>query len=95
MNKKMSFFKMPQPDLIPETTKDKRLASNGKTHNVTYPVSYRYNGGIIIGDKWFNGYKIPQPKIPKGWKLVNIGCGLQLNSRPPFAINVLQPINNP
>ena len=89
----MSFVTLSQPDCIPETAKDKSLAAKGKAHRVIYPVSYRYNGGIIIGNKWHEGFKIPRPKIPKGWELHNLGCGLQLNSRPPYATNVLMPIN--
>ena len=86
----MSFFKVAQPDLIPATAKDKRLAAQGKSHEVTYPVSYRYNGGIIIKDKHYEGYEIPRPAIPEGWKLENLGCGLQLNARPPYATNFLR-----
>ena len=59
---------------------------------VTYPVSYRYNGGIIIDGKWYEGYTVPRPKVPKGFELVSIGCGLQLNAHPPYATSYLKPI---
>jgi hypothetical protein len=60
---------------------------------VTYPVSYKYNGGIIINNKWYEGYEVPKPKVPKGFKLVGIGCGLQLNTHPPYATSYLKPID--
>jgi hypothetical protein len=52
---------------------------------VTYPVSYKYNGGIIINKKWYDGYIVGQPLVPKGFKLVSIGVGLNLNNQPPLA----------
>ena len=52
---------------------------------VTYPVSYRYNGGIVIGDKLYEGFTVPAPKIPEGYYIEGIGCGFQLNARPPYA----------
>jgi len=61
---------------------------------VTYPVSYRYNGGIIIDKKHYQGYKVAKPKVPKGFKLVGIGCGLQLNATPPYATAYLKPIKD-
>ena len=58
---------------------------------VTYPVSYRYNGGIIIDGQCYEGFKVAKPKVPKGFKLTSIACGLQLNARPPFATRYLEP----
>jgi len=60
---------------------------------VTYPTSYRYNGGIVIDGKWYQGYKVVSPKVPKGFELVGIACGLQLNARPPYATRYLKPID--
>ena len=60
---------------------------------VTYPVSYRYNGGTIVGDKWYDGFVVAKPKVPKGFELVGIGCGLQLNAKPPYATRYLKPLN--
>lgn len=60
---------------------------------VTYSVSYRYNGGITIGNKWYEGYKVPPPKVPKGFKLTGIACGLQLNARPPYATAYIEAID--
>jgi hypothetical protein len=61
---------------------------------VTYPVSYRYNGGITVGNRWYEGYTVPSPKVPKGFKLTSIGRGLQLNARPPCATSYLEPIDS-
>jgi len=59
---------------------------------VTYAVSYRYNGGgISIRDKWYAGFKVPAPLINPGYVLVGIGVGLQLNACPPYATGVLKP----
>ena len=52
---------------------------------VTFPVSYRYNGGIVIGNKWYEGFEVPRPKVPKGFELYSIGVGLQLNAQPHYA----------
>ncbi len=60
---------------------------------VTYPVSYRYNGGIIVDGKWYEGFKVVKPKVPKGYKLTSIFCGLQLNARPPYATAYLEPLD--
>jgi hypothetical protein len=59
---------------------------------VTFPVSYRYNGGIVIDDEWYAGYEVPPPVVPAGFELVGIGCGLQLNARPPYATQYLRPL---
>jgi len=56
---------------------------------VTYPVSCRYNGGIVIDDKHYEGFTVPAPKIPKGYYTMGIGCGLQLNARPPYATSLI------
>jgi hypothetical protein len=60
---------------------------------VMYAVSYTYNGGITIGDEWYDGYEVPPPLINPGYKLVGIGVGLQLNAQPPLATAVLRRIN--
>jgi len=70
-------------------TKGEKWCDN---HLVTYPVSYRYNGGIVIDDTWYEGYEVAKPTVPEGFKLVGIGCGLQLNASPPFATAYLKPI---
>lgn len=62
---------------------------------VKYPVSYTYNGGCIIKGKWYKGVKVPNPKVPKGFKLVGIGIGSQLNAFPPYATMYLEPTDNP
>jgi len=59
---------------------------------VTYPTGYRYNGGIVINGKWCNGFVIDAPDVPNGYKLISIGCGLQLNACPPYATKYLKKI---
>jgi hypothetical protein len=61
-----------------------------KQGEVQYPVGYRYNGGIIVNDEWVQGFIVDSPKVPKGFKLRNIGVGLQLNCRPPIATSYLE-----
>jgi hypothetical protein len=61
---------------------------------VTYPVSYEYNGGMDIDGKWYKGYQVAKPKVPKGFKLYSIGCGLQLNAHPPYATAYLEPLDD-
>lgn len=63
---------------------------NKPEYQVTYPVSYTYNGGIIIDGEWYKGYKVDPPIIPEGYELLNIGVGLQLNARPPLATGLLK-----
>jgi hypothetical protein len=60
---------------------------------VTYPTSIRYNGGMSEDGEWYEGYKVAKPKVPEGFKLVGIGCGLQLNSHPPYATAYLEPLD--
>lgn len=89
----MSFKVCPKPFITPASRKDKNKAKKGLSHEVTYPVSYRYNGGIVVDGKWYEGYEVPKPDVPEGWELVNIGVGLQLNAQPPFATMLLKPKN--
>jgi len=40
---------------------------------------FRPNGGIIIGDKWYEGFVRPLPNVAPGFKIVNIsGWGWHL-----------------
>jgi len=57
---------------------------------VSFPVSYEYNGLIEVDNKLYRGFRVPKPFVPKGFKLVNIGIGLQLNARPPVATRYLK-----
>ncbi|WP_297478335.1 hypothetical protein [Ferrovum sp.] len=79
------FFLWPQPDLT-------RFAKPGKSVEVQYPVSYRYNGGTLIDDEWYAGYEVPPPIVPPGFKLVGIGVGFEFNHRPPLKTMILKPI---
>jgi hypothetical protein len=65
----------------------------GDSFLVTYPVSYRYNGGTIIEDEYYEGFEVVKPSTPKGYELVGIGCGLQLNAHPPYATSYLRPLD--
>ena len=67
------------------------LAKEGR---VSYPVSYEYNGGILIDEKQYAGYKVKPPVIPEGYILKSIGLGLNLNSKPPIATAYLQKKEN-
>ena len=78
-------FKCPKPGL----TKGEKWCNN---RLVTFPVSYTYNGGTVIGDEWYDGYEVPPPYVPVGYELVGIGIGLQLNAAPPIATMYLRPI---
>lgn len=96
-------FKYPRPDLTKLTARQqKALDKHGKVE-VAYPVSYRYNGGATITpegrfdphcenpkSKWYAGYKVPAPKIPKGYELTSINCGLQMNCKPPYETMILR-----
>lgn len=87
------FFKYPKPDLIPVSKRKARKAiddPNSNGYEVTFPVSYRYNGGIDIGDEWYEGFEVPKPDVPAGWHLESLGVGLQLNNRPPTATMFLK-----
>jgi len=79
------FFHFPAPDLTKKARHDKRV-------EVTYPVSYTYNGGTVIDGKWYAGYEVPKPIVPKGYKLTGIGVGFQFNAHPPYATMILEPI---
>mgnify|MGYP001609667437 CR=1 FL=1 len=81
----MKWYKCP----VPNVKKGKKWLTS---HLVTYPVSYRYNGGIIIKGKWYDGFKVPPPIIPEGFELVGIGVGLEMNCHPPLATVYLRPI---
>lgn len=81
-------FHCPAPDLRgKERNKQGKLLDSVE---VTYPVSYRYNGGTTIEDEWYTGYEVPPPILPDGYELVNLGVGLQLNARPPYATMLLK-----
>lgn len=95
------FFPFPQSG-INLTDKQKKTLEKKGSVEVTYPVSYRYNGGIILtpdgkidincrhpDSKWYAGFKVPPPVIPEGYELKSLGVGLQLNSKPPFATCLL------
>ncbi len=84
----MHTSKLPPNELlfeIPQETINvpKSLPKLGKL--VTFAVSYVYSGGITVDGQWYAGYHCPAPTVPSGYKLVDVGFGLELNSRPPRA----------
>ena len=99
----MSMFKCPRAELHISNKEQKKLEKTGHCE-VTYPVSIRYNGGMTLNEKgemlysakqkgqfkWYEGYSVPRPKVLKGYELVNIGVGYQLNAHPPYATMVLR-----
>ena len=56
---------------------------------VMFPVSCRYNGGICVDDVHYDGFDVPKVQATDGYRFVDIGCGLQLNARPPYATKLL------
>ena len=78
------YINVPSPDLRG------KLKGKKTSAEVTYSVSYTYNGGIIINGEWYAGYKVGEPVIDKDCELVNICVGLELNARPPRATMVLR-----
>lgn len=81
--------KMPQPVIPAERQRGDEKWCYGWL--VTFPVSIRYNGGITIDGEWYDGYEVPEPKVPEGFELISIACGLQLNAHPPYATMYLKP----
>jgi len=75
------YLLMDKPTLKPD--------SDGR---VTFPVSYTYNGGVIVGGEWYKGIKVPLPDVPVGYKLVELTIGYNLNSVPPLKTMLLKKI---
>jgi hypothetical protein len=78
-------FKSPVTDL--------RGHAPTEREEVTYDVSYTYNGGIVIDGEWYDGVEVPPPLLLPGYGIVGIGVGLQLNACPPQATGVLKPLH--
>ena len=75
-------FACPPTDLRKYTPKERR--------EITYAVTYCYNGGITVDGEWYDGYHVPGPLMNPGYVIVGIGVGLQLNAHPPLATGVLK-----
>lgn len=58
---------------------------------VYFPISYQYNGGIIIDGIHYDGVDVPDPILPHGYTLKGIGIGWNLNCVPPRATMYLKP----
>ena len=72
--KKREYFKMKSP-----------IIKGKEGELVRYPISHKYDGGIVVARNWYEGVEVGKPIVPEGFKLVSIGCGLQLNCFPPEA----------
>jgi hypothetical protein len=79
----MKLFNYPAPII----KAPKKIPKLGK--RVTFPVSYRYNGGTFVDGEWYDGFFVPPPVVPDGYELVGMGCGLQMNCRPPYVTLLL------
>ena len=97
MNPNGKYFKYPRPCISISKKEKKRLAKFGHCL-VTCPASIEYNGGIILTpdgkmdlncrnpkSKWYNGFKVPSPSVPRGYELHSYSCELFLNATPPLA----------
>jgi hypothetical protein len=58
---------------------------------VKVPVSYTYNGGVLVDGAWYAGFDVGPPVVPATHELVDMACGLDLNHRPPCAAMILRP----
>ena len=85
------WFVCPKPALHFEPAQQRKF-NKGKACEVTFAISNGYNGGILWEGGWYRGFRVPPPDVPAGWKLTTIGCGPQLNARPPYITMVLEPI---
>lgn len=63
---------------------------DGYEGEVVFPTSYRYNGGIAVDGKWYDGFEVPSPDVPNGYELISLGVGLQLNEKPPYCTMLLR-----
>jgi hypothetical protein len=80
----MSKLKCPPTDLRGYSPR------KGSRIEVQYAVSNSYNGGIGVGDEWYEGFEVPAPLLNPGHVIVGIGVGLDLNNHPPLATGILK-----
>lgn len=91
---KTRYARVAAPDL-------RYLADKAGKHDVpvSIPVSYAYNGGVLVHGCVFAGYEVEPPILPEGCELVDMAVGLNLNVAPPKATKVLrrsaQPLPTP
>ena len=79
-----------QPFFVPG--QDFTKTARSKPVRVYVKKSYLYNGGAIINNEWYPGYEVGDPIVPDTHELVyDIGCGWEMNARPPVAVAVLRP----
>ncbi len=71
---------------------------NGGFHEYTYKngktTFWRVPNKEPIKAVFYKGFRLKvSPKIPAGYKLTSIYCGLQLNAMPPLASSYLEPLD--
>jgi len=69
-----------------------KKAKPGRSVCVDVNESVSYNGGTIINGEWYEGITVKPPVVPEGYELRSIGCGAQLNAKPPFRPMALCPV---
>jgi hypothetical protein len=82
-SKDTEYFQCPRPVIEP-------LKPGKNSREITFPVSYTYNGGMVKDDKWYKGYHVPAPVVPEDCEIVSLGVGLQMNAQPPFCTMLLR-----
>jgi len=66
--------------LVKRTIKDglgtkhhlKGMLHLGELGHYAHGISVRYNGGTVIGDKWWQGEEWPLPKLPDGFQIMYV-----------------------
>lgn len=81
------YYHLPAPGLRKKNGRPPNL--NKERQEVVFPVSYRYNGGIVVNGTWCRGFKVPPPIVPEGFRLVEVWCGFEMNAYPPYATKLL------
>lgn len=77
-------FKVPGDDLR------NKPRPGGRDTLVDVHHSISYNGGTVVGDKWYSGFEVGEPILPDGYELVGTGEGSQLNAHPPYVRMILR-----
>lgn len=67
-------------------------AKPNKAVHVKVNESCTYNGGTVIDGAWYSGITVQPPIVPEGYELRSIGCGAEMNAKPPYRPMILCPI---
>jgi len=79
------FYKVKGDDL-----RGKESADNDVLVKIHHSINY--NGGTVVDGKWYAGYEVDRPIVPKGYELFSIGEGSQLNAHPPYTMMILRKV---